>query len=333
MTDTPSPASPSPASPWPNSPCPTSPWHDGERRLQALHGVDKRLEEIGHRIIRDAMPEQHSTFFAQLPSLLIGAVDANGAPWASILTGAPGFAQAANPKSLHIKATLNEGDPVAPLLQAGAPVGLLGLEPHSRRRNRVNGRLSSAAPGEIALAVEHSFGNCPKYIQTRHLTPSATPSETSVPEIADHLTPAAREIIHRADSFYVASYADRNGARQADVSHRGGRPGFVRIAEDGALTIPDFSGNLFFNTLGNILSTGKAGLLFVDFDNGDALQLTGEAELILNGPEITQAPGAERLWTVRPTQMTLRRNAVPLRGAIEEWSPNTLRTGVWPEAA
>ena len=63
-----------------------------------------------------------------------------------------------------------------------------------------------------------------------------------------------------------------------DVSHRGGKPGFVRV-DDGVggtvLTFPDFRGNFFFNTLGNITAHPKAGLLFVDHETGGVLQLTG----------------------------------------------------------
>ncbi|MDT1852839.1 FAD-binding oxidoreductase, partial [Acinetobacter baumannii] len=90
------------------------------------------------------------------------------------------------------------------------------------------------------------------------------------------------------------SYADRTdgaGRRQVDVSHRGGKAGFVRVADDGTLTIPDFDGNLFFNTLGNIVVNGKAGLLFVDFASGDLLQMSGDAEVIFDSPEIAAFQG------------------------------------------
>jgi predicted pyridoxine 5'-phosphate oxidase superfamily flavin-nucleotide-binding protein len=99
-----------------------------------------------------------------------------------------------------------------------------------------------------------------------------------------------------ADTFFVASYTDDTvDGRQVDVSHRGGKAGFVRVGEDGVLTIPDFAGNLHFNTLGNFLLTPRAGLMFVDFATGDVLQLSGRAEVILESPEIAAFQGAERL--------------------------------------
>ncbi|MGO7969101.1 flavin-nucleotide-binding protein, partial [Rhizobium ruizarguesonis] len=72
--------------------------------------------------------------------------------------------------------------------------------------------------------------------------------------IQQHLDDRARQMVEGADTFLVASYVDRdNGERQVDVSHRGGNAGFVHIGADGVLTIPDFPGNRFFNTLGNFL--------------------------------------------------------------------------------
>ncbi|MEX5612780.1 FAD-binding oxidoreductase, partial [Pseudomonas protegens] len=72
----------------------SSPWHAGERQLQARAGVAERMEAFGTKVIRQAMPDQHRQFYGQLPFILVGAVDAQGNPWASILEGPPGFAQA-----------------------------------------------------------------------------------------------------------------------------------------------------------------------------------------------------------------------------------------------
>ncbi|MDI9769563.1 pyridoxamine 5'-phosphate oxidase family protein, partial [Pantoea dispersa] len=95
--------------------------------------------------------------------------------------------------------------------------------------------------------------------------------------------------------------------RQVDVSHRGGKAGFVRIAADDVLTIPDFNGNLFFSTLGNIVLNGKAGLLFIDYASGDVLQMSGDATVITDSAEIAAFQGAERLWRFSARRRTMRR--------------------------
>ena len=135
----------------------------------------------------------------------------------------------------------------------------------------------------------------------------------------DAIDAEARALIEGADAFFVASFVEREDRRQVDVSHRGGRAGFVRVGEDGLLTIPDFDGNLFFATLGNILLNGKAGLLFVDYENGDLLQMTGDSEVILDSPEIAAFQGAERLWTFRARRIVRRR--VPARRSASRRRP------------
>lgn len=305
-----------------------SPWHDGERRMQDTIGVRDRMEEMGKRVIRDYMPDQHREFFGLLPFLVVGTVDDAGDAWATQLVGPPGFMNSPDPKTLTIAAEFSPGDPAR--VGPGAPVGLLGVQPHSRRRNRMNGRLKAQDAG-LAVTVEHSFGNCPQYIQTRNF--EFAEETADAPVISTDLTPAARAMIAAADTFYVASYVDTGKGRQVDVSHRGGKVGFVRIGDDGLLTIPDFAGNLHFNTLGNFLLNPRAGLLFVDHETGDVLQMTGEAAVILDSPEIAAFQGAERLWTFRPAKVVLRRKASPLRWRFLEWSPNSLMTGSWEEAA
>jgi predicted pyridoxine 5'-phosphate oxidase superfamily flavin-nucleotide-binding protein len=151
----------------------------------------------------------------------------------------------------------------------------------------------------------------------------------------DRLDDKAHAMIAGADTFFVASSVDDvAGGRAVDVSHRGGRPGFVRIGADGVLTIPDFSGNRFFNTLGNLVANPRAGLLFVDFETGDLLQLTGDAEVLLASLETASFQGAERLWRFAPRRILHRPGALPLRWTFQQdgWSPQSLRTGTWDYA-
>ncbi|SEC74184.1 hypothetical protein SAMN05216178_4690 [Pseudomonas saponiphila] len=307
-----------------------SPWHAGERQLQTLTGVAERMQAFGAKVIRTAMPDQHRQFYQQLPLILVGAVDDQGDPWASVLEGPPGFAQAPQATLLRLDSLPAADDPL--VLHEGAAVGLLGIELHTRRRNRLNGRIGTLDRDGFSVNVEQSFGNCPQYIQLRELQQGALSDPASRPaQRRQELDPAARALIAAADTFFVASYVDLDGQRSVDVSHRGGQAGFVRV-EGNCLTIPDFAGNLHFNTLGNLLLNPRAGLLFIDFRSGELLQLSGRTELILDGPLIAAFQGAERVWRFYPEQMVRRPGALSLRGELQGFSPNSLLTGNWPQA-
>ncbi|MGE8151992.1 pyridoxamine 5'-phosphate oxidase family protein [Pseudomonas vancouverensis] len=307
-----------------------SPWHAGEKQLQAHVGVAERMEMFGRKVIRSEMPDQHRTFYEQLPFMLYGAVDAEGHPWASVLEGEPGFAHSPEPGLLQFRTVPNADDPAQ--LSDGAAIGLLGIELHTRRRNRINGRIQKMAESGFGVTVDQSFGNCPQYIQLRQFqrVPLADPAQRRVQRL-DSLDEAARSMIAEADTFFVASYVDVDGERAVDVSHRGGQTGFVQV-EGNRLTIPDFAGNLHFNTLGNLLLNPRAGLLFIDFATGDLLQLSGRTEIILEGPEVDAFQGAERLWTFDVERVVRRPAALALRWRFDGVSPTSLLTGTWPQA-
>lgn len=313
-----------------------SPWHAGEQILQQRVGVAERMEAFGRKVIRDHLPEQHRDFYRQLPFILLGSVDAAGNPWASILDGRPGFAHAPEPRLLQVDGWPDANDPAAANLADGAAVGLLGIELHSRRRNRVNGHVTGSSATGFGVRVEQAFGNCPQYIQQRQAHFVREPGQQQGLQLQrlDALDEAARELIRGADTCFVASYIDPDGdpaRRSVDVSHRGGQTGFVQVEGD-CLSIPDFAGNLHFNTLGNLLLNPRAGLLFIDFSNGDLLQLSGHSEIIFDGPEVAAFQGAERLWRLHVTQLVRRPAALALRWAFQGFSPNSLMTGSWPQA-
>ncbi|ASK88837.1 pyridoxamine 5'-phosphate oxidase family protein [Sphingorhabdus sp. SMR4y] len=312
-------------------------FHAGEIALQRSVGMAERMEHIGAKIVRDFMPDQHRDFYARLPFIIVAMVDPSGDIWPTMLTGAPGFISSPSARSLVIRGTLDAADPASAGAQTGEAIGMLGIELHTRRRNRMNGDIRNAGDGSLEVTVGQAFGNCPQYIQLRDYSFSRDTGQAMSASVTEsgELTDEARAIIATADTFFVASYVDRGDIRQIDASHRGGKAGFVRIDEDGQLTIPDFSGNFHFNTLGNFLVNPRAGLLFVDFETGDILQITGTARIITDSPEIASFRGAERIWTFRPSGMVLRRGASNLRWTMREnsFSPKALRTGSWAEVA
>jgi ferredoxin-NADP reductase/predicted pyridoxine 5'-phosphate oxidase superfamily flavin-nucleotide-binding protein len=316
-----------------------SPFHDGEKSLQSLVGKREQMEQFGRKAIRSFMPQQHRDFYAQLPFIVVGSVDEHGWPWASILPGKPGFIKSPTLTTLNINATAVKGDPLEKVLnKVNSPLGLLGIALETRRRNRVNGHISHAQPGQITVQVGQSFGNCPQYIQHRDIEfirDVGQEGKDYDQQKITALTDQARSMITNADTFFVSSYInsqtnpDKEGV---DVSHRGGRPGFVNI-DCNTLTIPDYPGNNLFNTLGNFLINPKGGLIFFDFSSGNLLMLTGTVELLWDDQHVFQAfKGAQRAWTFTVHHGVILKDALPFRATLGDYSPNTLMTGTWQEA-
>ena len=305
------------------------PFHAAEIAVQQRVGVADEADRSGRRGIRRYMPEQHRQFFAEQPFMVFGGVDASGQPWATLRVGAPGFVSSPDARTLRIEGSALPGDPLAETWRKGALIGGLGLQPHTRRRNRVNGVVSSVNGDIVTLEVLQSFGNCAKYIQGRAPEFVARGSAGASPEIeyATELSATDRALLARADTFFIASanLADEaNLARGVDVSHRGGMPGFVRIDDASTLTTPDFSGNRFFNTLGNLVHDPRAGLLFVDFESGDLLYVAARAEIIWEGTELAAFPLAERLVRFRITEVRRSRAVLPFRWSAVDYAPQFL---------
>jgi predicted pyridoxine 5'-phosphate oxidase superfamily flavin-nucleotide-binding protein len=145
--------------------------------------------------------------------------------------------------------------------------------------------------GGWTVGVVQSFGNCPQYIQSRdfRFVEPATGSDTLQGSNDQPLSVQDHALIANADTFFIASANLRKEDGEsygADVSHRGGRPAFVRIDDDRTLTVPDFIGNFFFNTIGNLQVNPRAGLLFLDFSAGDVLMLRTRTNVIWDGAEV-----------------------------------------------
>jgi uncharacterized protein len=280
-----------------------SPFHAGELAAQERVGVRERVDRGGRRMIRDRLPEDFREFLGELSLLLVGSLDLEGRPWASLLNGDPGFVTAPTPRSLLVAGAPLPGDPLAVNLRSGAVLGLLGIEPETRGRVRVNGSVEWVNDHGFELHVEQAFGNCRKYIHTRTRGAERPPSPSAdlpVPG-GSLLSAAALALLDRSDTCFLASasaHATQGGREGVDVSHRGGPPGFVRaqaLALHTRLTLPDYTGNFMFNTLGNIEVNPRAGLLVCDFASGDLLSLTGSARVIWSGPELSAFDGADRL--------------------------------------
>lgn len=313
----------------------SSAFHDGELAVQARLGVPDQAARMRARAIRPFMPDQHRVFYGQLPFMVTGALDASGQPWASAAFGPPGFVSSPDAQSLVMAGVPVLSGQLGMQLRGGHKLGLLGIELQTRRRNRVNTEITANSTHGLILKVDQSFGNCPQYIQVRALDWREGGADFSgvAPAVEAMTTDKVpRALITRADMFFIASRtaeitADpRSGI---DASHRGGKPGFVRVAEDGMLSFPDFSGNMFFNTLGNIQSDPRVGLFFPDFASGDAVFVAGRAHVEWGGPDVEAFDGAERFVHIVPERTVLAKQALPIIGQLKEAWPRLEQTGEW----
>lgn len=303
-----------------------SPFHRGEKALQARLGVEGRIEQLGRRMIQRQMSPEQQALLAGLRLLLVGTADTASRPWASALSGEPGFLQAVDAGLLRVNAQPAYGDPLHNALAEGAHIGSLGIELETRSRVRLNGTLENIGESQFEIRVAQSFGNCDAYIQAREPTletRAAGDGEKHRVRRGKALNKGEAAMIAGADTFFIASQAHGTGASTdgIDVSHRGGLPGFVIVAHESSLLFPDYSGNGMFNTLGNLQVDPRAGLLFIDFETGDTLQITGEAEILWDAHHTNRFPGAERVVAFRVEETLYIEQALALTWRHRDYSP------------
>ncbi|MFH8477558.1 pyridoxamine 5'-phosphate oxidase family protein [Streptomyces sp. NPDC018055] len=291
-------------------------YHRGEIAVQERAGFAR---QAGHArgAIGNTVPDVAVAFLADQPHVVVGGADERGRIWATQLTGEPGFLTVPGPHTLNIGMLPPPEDPLAAVLTgagvaatdgAGAeaeagpgagsgfgadavPIGMIGIEPATRRRMRMNGRAVRDGDG-LRVELDQVISNCPKYIQKRDHHPAvSTPVPRTAVDSAE-LSPEQQRTLRAADTFFVATASDRG---DADASHRGGNPGFVQVLSPRLLRWPDYVGNAMFLTLGNLELNPAAGLLVPGWETGTSLHLTGSARTVWDEEEVARTPGAQRL--------------------------------------
>lgn len=265
-------------------------FHSGEIAVQERAGVRDIANDVGETII-DFVPPDAAQFLARRQMVVLGTVDRRGRVWASVVTGEPGFVETIGDRTLRISGHTSTSDPLLENLARESHIALFAPDFVAARRVRVNGR-GLVKSGAIYIKTDQVYGNCRRYMQERMIASARQPQSENAVAQGDTLSPAQQDQISRADTFFIATDNPDNGA---DVSHKGGNPGFVRVVDDRRLAFPDYNGNRMFNSLGNIAVNPRAGLLFIDFDSGRTLQLTGNASIDWNPERAKIFPGAERV--------------------------------------
>ncbi|MEV0280399.1 pyridoxamine 5'-phosphate oxidase family protein [Streptomyces sp. NPDC050610] len=322
-------------------------YHEGERAVQRAAGVEAEAERVSV-ILGTRVELMAQAFLSSVSCVALGAADAEGRMWASVLLGEPGFvraspgsvrivgragADAVDPDALDPDALDPDGrdtgapgtvtpsanapstvtpstgdlgvdDPIGPR-RPGDRVGLIAMDFTRRRRLRVNGRVRSWGPGLIELGVDEAYGNCPRFIHRRRLDPGLL-SHGRESSVHTELGYWDTELIGRSDTLFIATKHPEAGA---DVSHRGGPPGFLRVAGPNRVQLPDYAGNAMFNTLGNLWSDPRVGLVLRDFGTGDTVHLTGRAAIEHEPPRTVWGLEVERVVDITVDRVVRTRSA------------------------
>ena len=254
-------------------------FHSGELAVQQYAGVRAQAARLARMVGPAELRAGIAAFLADATFAATTARDRNGRLWTSPLLGPPGFLRAIGPGTLRIGTPLPSADPLH-RLPSGQQAALIAIDFPTRRRVRINGVLATSDNAGLTLDVDQAYGNCPQYIQQRHIHVDEQPHPpTRRPLYNGHiLREADIRLIEAADTFFLGTTHPDSGN---DASHRGGPAGFVRVTPEG-LWWPDYPGNNMFNSFGNLAVDATAALLFVDFRTGNMLQLSGTASVDWN---------------------------------------------------
>lgn len=288
-------------------------FHSGELAVQRQAGVEAEAARLAAMVGRGQLRAGMAAFLSEAPFAAITARDGSGRLWTSPLLGPPGFLTAASPTTLQIHTDLPSADPLHGL-PTGQPAGVIAMNFLTRRRARINGVLTSTETGALTVDVNQAYGNCPQYIHQRRVDIDGPPADNRARLYSGTtLRPADIRLIEAADTFFLGTTHATAGS---DASHRGGPPGFVRVA-DGRLWWPDYPGNNLFNSFGNLATDPAAALLFVDFNAGITLQLSGSATVRWDDPD-----AADTGRRVQFTPEWVITTAMPALGATHHRAPN-----------
>jgi predicted pyridoxine 5'-phosphate oxidase superfamily flavin-nucleotide-binding protein len=135
---------------------------------------------------------------------------------------------------------------------------------------------------------------------------------------SDVISERYKKFIERRDMFFIAT-ADAEGWPEA--SYKGGEPGFVRVIDDHTLAFPVYNGNGMYLTAGNLTLNPRVGLLFIDWETGTRLRMSGHASIDPDDPLVSTFPGAQFVVRVRAREVFPNCRRYVHRYKLEQRSP------------
>ena len=323
------------------------PWHEGETKMrQSMHAPD-----LHDNPTVPTLSPQLANHLQVAPLIAIGTLDSEGRPWTTLWgNGDKGFARPVAEGIVGMRTPVTgRYDPVVEELFGkeatgqivreegeGRMVAGLTIDLETRKRVKMFGRMIAGALGtrddevlgheehiaevQLVLKIEQSLGNCPKYLNQKHIVQALAKPElvSDTPKFPQR----ALDLIEKSDLFFISS---SQCDQDMDTNHRGGPPGFMRVVsndDSGAvICYPEYSGNRLFQTLGNLMVNPLAGLCVPDFDTGDMLYFTGKTDILVGKDAAEVLPRSNLAVKVTVTSARFVANALPFRGVEGERSP------------
>jgi predicted pyridoxine 5'-phosphate oxidase superfamily flavin-nucleotide-binding protein len=118
--------------------------------------------------------------------------------------------------------------------------------------------------------------------------------------VHDQIDDGDRAFIEARDMFFIAT-TDEDGQPQS--SYKGGEPGFVRVLDEKTIAFPLYDGNGMYLTAGNLMTTKKVGLLFIDFEGRKRMRLNGVASVADDDSLLAEFPEAQMIVRVTATEV------------------------------
>ena len=118
--------------------------------------------------------------------------------------------------------------------------------------------------------------------------------------VHDKIDDGDRAFIEARDMFFIAT-TDEDGQPQS--SYKGGEPGFVRVLDEKTIAFPLYDGNGMYLTAGNLMTTKKVGLLFIDFEGRKRMRLNGVASIADDDPLLAEFPEAQMIVRVTASEV------------------------------
>ncbi|KAI9796361.1 MAG: hypothetical protein M1833_006366 [Piccolia ochrophora] len=320
------------------------PWHDGEDKMHEMLHIPEMENPTSTFLTPGA-----AIMLSHAPLLALGTLDSEGRPWTTVWGGERGFSRPIGKSIIGIKMLIDKKhDPVVQSLVADVEgngevfgangeakmVGGLTIDLETRQRIKLYGRMVAGSIdshpedddldiGQVHLAVriEQSMGNCPKYLNIKHIRaalpdPSLISEELPMPQ-------RALDLINKCDIVFLSS---SHHSSDMDTNCRGGPSGFVRVLSNDSsngtvLVYPEYSGNRLYQTLGNLQTTPLLGIVFPDFATGDVLYVTGTTEILFGQDALQVLPHSKLAVKVTLTAARLVEKGLAFRGSAGEPSP------------